>query len=61
MLLTTAAAEGEVRPVKPIQDPVISITDRSKALLLTWFSVLLLLVSVSVTVLFLSSMCLDDV
>ena len=52
--------KARLGPLNRFKIPVTYITDRSKALLLTWFSMLLVLVSVSVTILFLSSMCLDD-
>ena len=38
-LLTQALIEGKVRPVKLVQAPKLFITDRSKAVVLLWFSV----------------------
>ena len=66
-LKTKTEAEGEVRyplkwfkhPPPPKKKKYIYITDRSNLAILVWFSVLLVLVSVSI--LFSSSLCTDDI
>ena len=45
-------------PVNPVSAPGIFITGRSKAELLIWLSMLLVFLSISV--LFSTSLCLDD-
>ena len=56
----SAGAEGEVGPIIPVKahQVIFMITDLSKVVLLMWFSVFLVLVSLSV--LFSHSVCLDD-